>query len=307
MKKMTSLLTKKILLLFLVYLSYSLFSAMAIAQNYEGLKELKGYKIKIFCSTDAEERATLIAKNVDGAQTFLSSLVGFEPEVTVVILNPADWPKFTKGAFYGMPHYVNQQKVLNIASEDNAFWKSFIPQVDKLPKDLAAKITTAYVGKDGKISMQPFFDLLAIHELAHAYHNQGGLKMQRRWMGELFANISLHTYIAERNPKLLPALTAFPQMVIADGKANFKYTSLKDLEDNYNELGSKMPQNYGWYQCRLHDAAAKIYDGGGIKLYKKLWTTLKTQQELLNDEQLVDLLAKNTDQSMADILINWDK
>lgn len=307
MKKLTTLITSKITLVFLANICCLLYFNTVFAQNYNGLKELSGYKNKIYYSVGADVRAKSIAKNVAGAQKFLSVLVNFDPTVTILVLNPEDWSKFAESVIYGMPHYNDKDKALNIASEDNAFWESFIPPLDKLPKDLADQIKKAYSDKNGNLSMQPFFDLLAIHELGHAYHIQGGLKMQRNWMGELFSNISLHTYIAEREPKLLLALTAFPQMVIAGDKSNFKYTSLTDFENNYDELGSKYPQNYGWYQCRLHAASAKIYDAGGTKLYKRLWTTLKTHQEALNDNELTILLAKNVGQPLADTIINWDK
>jgi hypothetical protein len=75
-----------------------------------------------------------------------------------------------------------------VAAEDNALWKSFIPPSEQLPPSLAAQIKEVY-SKDDALTMQPFFDLLALHELGHAFHQQAGLTMQRKWMGELFCNI----------------------------------------------------------------------------------------------------------------------
>ncbi|MBK8405213.1 MAG: hypothetical protein IPL25_14370, partial [Saprospiraceae bacterium] len=112
-----------------------------------------------------------------------------------------------------MPHY-NDAKTLIVASEDNDFWKSFIPQLSQLPKELAQQISNTYSDRDNTLTMRDFFDLLAIHELGHAFHNQGGLNMQRKWMGELFANIFCFIPIAEKEPELLPALTFFLQMVV---------------------------------------------------------------------------------------------
>jgi hypothetical protein len=193
-----------------------------------------------------------------------------------------------------------------VAAEDNPFWKSFIPPVEQLPKDLRMKVESTYRDKDGNLSMQPFFDLLAIHELGHAFHMQGGLTMQRRWMGELFVNILLHTYIAENEPAALPALTIFPQMVIAGGSKGFIYTSLNDVHEKYNEIGRDHPKNYGWYQCRWHAAAAGIYDTGGKTVGSKLWLALKNQKEILTDEQLPAFL-ETADKSVADMMRNWDR
>ena len=83
--------------------------------------------------------------------------------------------------------------------------------------------------------------------------------MQRKWMGELFVNILLHTYVAENEPQSLPALTLFPKMVVAAGSSEFKYTSLNDIQERYNDIARDYPKNYGWYQCRWHAAAADIY------------------------------------------------
>ena len=59
-------------------------------------------------------------------------------------------------------------------------------------------------------------------------------------MGELFVNIMLHTYVAEKQPELLPALETFPNMVVGGGTADYKFTSLNDFEELYNAWhGSK--------------------------------------------------------------------
>ncbi|TDE15651.1 hypothetical protein [Dyadobacter psychrotolerans] len=248
-----------------------------------------------------------MAKQLDQVIAFYSTQLQFTPSVTLLILSPQDWNKHTKFPFYGMPHYTSN-KTLIVASEDNDYWKSMIPALDKMSKEQADLITSAYSDKKGGLNMEPFFDLLAIHELGHAYHNQGGLVMQRRWMGELFPNILLHTYIAENEPGLLPALTAFPKMVVATTeKSTLKYTTLQDLETYYNEIGPKFPQNYGWYQCRWHVAAGKIYDDSKIPGFKSLWYVLKTQREILNDKELVDLLKTKVHKSLADVPMNWDK
>ncbi|HMI80142.1 MAG TPA: hypothetical protein VK484_15190, partial [Ferruginibacter sp.] len=187
------------------------------------------------------------------------------------------------------------------------FWKSFIPPVEQLPKEMRKQVEAVYRDKDGNLTMQPFFDLLAIHELGHAFHLQGGLTMQRKWMGELFVNILLHTYIAENEPEVLPALTIFPQMVIAGGSAAFKYTSLNDVHERYAEIGQQYPKNYGWYQCRWHAAAAVIYNTGGKLVGRKLWDALKSQKEILSDEQLAAFLETAADKTVADVMRNWDR
>jgi hypothetical protein len=284
-----------------------LFSVTGYAQKYSDLTALDGYKTKVYFSTGNDVRAETVAERMDRVLEYYNNLIAYEPEVTLLILNPVDWPKHTTFPVYGMPHYDDTRDLLIMASENNEFWKSFIPSVDLLPKELADKIKSTYVDENGTLTMQAFFDLLAIHEIGHAYHFQAGVNVQRRWMGELFCNIMLHTYIAENESEQLSALTVFPQMVIAGGKEEYKFTSLTDVEERYEEIGQKYPKNYGWYQCRWHSAAGNIYDAGGADTFVKLWNAFSSQKEKLGDEKFAEFLSNEVNQSVADVMLKWDE
>jgi len=204
-----------------------------------------------------------------------------------------------------MPHYKGDSTLI-IAAEDNEFWRSLL-SVKDLPDDVRKQAVEIYGLPDGTVSMQAFFDLLAIHELGHAFHNQGKLQVQRKWMGELFCNILLHTYIAEKEPGQLPTLTLFPKIIISGGTKNYKFTSLQELEEKYNEIAMEHPQNYGWYQCRWHAAAATIYDGDGKNGFKNLWDALQNEQAKLDDAGLAKLLGTKVSKLVADVMLRWEK
>lgn len=284
-----------------------LFVNNSLAQSFENLNELAGTSAKTYYSVGSKEQAETMAKRCDSVMSFYKSIINFEPKITLLILSPTDWSKYTNFPVYGMPHY-NDYQTLIVASEDNDFWKSFIPPMDQLPTELTQQILDTYTDETNTLSMRSFFDLLAIHELGHAFHGQGGLKMQRKWMSELFANILLHTYIAEKEPELLPALTIFPKMVVSTTELeNLKYTTLTELESEYDIIGQKHPNNYGWYQCRWHMAASNIYDLGGIAAFQKLWKELKNQQETLDDSAFATLLSNKVHQSIADVQLKWNE
>lgn len=289
-----------------------LFISLLLALNVQGqrkseLDSLTAYKTKVYFSKGNDERAKVVTERLDNVIKFYDNLIRFEPEVTLLILNPADWPKYTTFPVYGMPHYDDKRELLIIASENNDFWKSFIPQIDLLPMELAERIKSTYVDENDILTMQAFFDLLAIHELGHAFHIQAGLKMQRMWMGELFCNIFLHTYIAEVETNQLPALTIFPQMVISSGKDEYKYTTLLDIEERYEEIGKNYPKNYGWYQSRWHFEAGKIYEAGGKESFIKLWNALSEKRVKLNDEELAQFLSEKVHQRVADVMLKWEE
>ena len=293
----------KSLFIFLFLLSVFLGNA----QQYENLIESKSARVvKLYYSEGREQRASAIAKRLDNAFPYFEDLLSFKPSVNILVLSAADWPKYAKTVVYGMPHY-NNEKILIVAADDNPFWQSFLPPLDQLPGDLVTKIKKVYSRSDSSLSMERFFDLLAVHELAHAFHMQAGLTMQRNWMGELFVNILLHTYIAENEPQLLPALTLFPQMVVSGGEQGLTYTTLKDLEMNYNEIAMKYPNNYGWYQCQLHSGAVVIYEQGGKATCSKLWNALKTEKQKLSDAELLAFLKTADLKPIAELIENWDK
>lgn len=287
-----------------VLLTGIIYSGNAFSQGYQNLVKLSGTETEVYYSTGHEQRAKEISIRTQNAIVYNHKLLGFKSKVTLLVLSPEDWSKHTTFPVYGMPHYKNDQTLI-VASSDNDFWRSFIPPVDNLPAHLAAQIRKAYGTNDGKLSMQPFFDLLALHELGHAFHIQGGLTMQRKWMGELFCNILLHTYIAENEPGQLNALTVFPEMVVAAGTSGYKFTSLNEFENNYSELGQKHPKNYGWYQGRLHLAAKNIYDAGGKRALVKLWKALRSTSEKMNDKQFASLLKRKVHRSVADVMVKW--
>ncbi|HEY6503973.1 MAG TPA: hypothetical protein VIZ28_08375 [Chitinophagaceae bacterium] len=290
----------------LFFLALSFFSFSLHAQMYEQLHPLKGTApgVIVYFSTGHEQRARQTATRVENVMSYYEELVGFRPAVTLLLLSKADWSNYTKFPVYGMPHY-KSDSTLVVAAEDNEFWRSFL-SVKDLPEDIRQQAEKVYGLPDSSVSMQPFFDLLAIHELGHAYQFQGKLQAQRKWMGELFCNILLHTYIAEKEPGQLPALTLFPQIVVGGGTKNYPFTSLQELEERYAEIGQKYPQNYGWYQCRWHAAAAAIYDADGKTVFQRLWNVLRAEQNKLGDAEFAELLQTRVSKSVADVLLRWE-
>ena len=275
-------------------------------ESFPDLIKLDGYSQVYYVSPGNTKRVQEIATRTDNATKYYKKLLGFQPKTVLFILAPKHWSLAAAKPLlnvYGFPHNVTSERLV-VASEDNSFWQSFTPPLATLSPTLAAKVRKAYMKPDSSISMQPFFDLLAIHELGHPFHQQGGLKMQRHWMGEFFVNLMLHTYVAENEPHLLPALETWPEMAIAGGSKKYTYTSLEDFERLYPSLGMG-PVNYGWYQAHLHHAAKQVYEASGSKTVVKLWKALKKHQEDLGDAAFVEMLQKEVDPNVADVYRKW--
>lgn len=292
--------------LFFLFLVLFLLAQGSGAQQYNKLGKLNDHSARVYYSKGHEQRARAIALRMDKAMAYYQQLLPFRPSVTLLVLGEADWSQYTFFPVYGMPHYTGDSTLV-VAASDNAFWKSFLPSLEQLPTELRQAVQATYRRPGGSLSMEAFFDLLALHELGHAFHFQGGLNLQRKWMGELFVNILLHTYVAEKEPESLPALTLFPRMVVGGGTKEFAYTSLADIEARYEEIGQRHPQNYGWYQSRWHSAAAAIYEAAGPQIGRTLWEAFKRQSEPLGDEALAAFLEASGAKAVAGMMRSWDQ
>ena len=308
---LTSLIKAKLkccTLILLLLCNFSFAQDIATSVNEPSrLLHLKGFTQSFYYSPGSEGRAKTIAKLMESAGVFFLKEINFTPQTTLYILAPQHWKDMAAKPLqdvYGFPHNIDNVRLV-VAAEDNDFWRSFLPPVDSIPVSMAAQIKKAYRKQDGSYSMMPFFDLLALHEMGHSYTSQSKLKMHRNWMVELFANIMLHTYVAEERPLLLPALEAFPNMVVLKGASDYKFTSLEDFERLYATLGMG-PKNYGWYQCKLHSAAKDIYNAGGKMVLKNLWKALEKHQEVLTDEEFAAMLKKEVHPSVANVFLNWN-
>ena len=154
---------------FILY-SLILFFFASHAQDYAKLNVLPGTGVTTHFSKGYDQRARQIATRVENVMNYYHDLIKFKPAVSLLILSKADWGSYTNMPVYGMPHY-NKDSILIVAADDNEFWRSFL-SVKDLPEEVRRQAKQVYSLPDSSVSMQAFFDLLAIHELGHAFHNQ---------------------------------------------------------------------------------------------------------------------------------------
>ncbi len=269
--------------------------------QYPNLIELSDFQFPVYASAGTEQQAQSIAARCRNAHEFLGSALEFEPQMRVLVLAPEHWGEYANFPVYGMAHFTDE-RTLAVAGQDNGFWQSMTPPAEALPPEAAQAMKAAYGQPDGSINLSPFFDLIAVHELGHLFQLQGKCQLPRLWLLELFCNICLHAYTVAVEPEQLPALETFPQMVANLGVAELRYRSLEDFERLYTDVGA---QNYGWYQCRLHVAAKRIYEAGGIEALQRLWKAFLQSDEELSDEQLAARLREDAHPEIERVLTAW--
>jgi hypothetical protein len=276
-------------------------------QTYPGLVRQPTTSLAAYCTPGAEARTAVMAARCAAAIAWLKSpsQFGFAPSVTLLVLGPADWPRYAApGEPYGMPH-TSAGNTLVVAAGSNAVWENTLPPVASLPPATAEALATIYRNAQGQLSLEKVFDLLALHELGHLYFRQAKLSRPRYWLEEFFASLLLHSYIATHEPTQLPALEVYPQMVV-DGTdpTRLPYHTLADFEQQYGRMEREQPQNYGWYQCRLHRAVARVYNANPDALLR-LWQALHRKRSTYTDAELAAFLAASVSPTLAQVQTDW--
>ena len=295
-----------ILLIVLQFLPFSI-SVVSAQESFEGLNRLEGFSETVYVSKGHENLGKYIAGLFEEANSYMSDLVGKPaPKTTLLVLSQEDWGKFTNPQLiYGMPHY--GATTLVVAAEDNDFWRANMPPLHALTPEQQEVFRQVYTNEAGELSVRPFFDVLAIHELGHGWTGYHKIKRQRFWLEEIFCNVFLHTFIAEKHPELLPALEVLPMLQVTGTRDRFQYTTLTQFEEGYWIIGREAPVNYGWYQFRFHYAAKQVYDHAGPQALKNLWNFMADQTDILDNETLLAGLHGEVHPAMADVYRRWDE
>ncbi|CAN5788378.1 hypothetical protein BH23GEM11_BH23GEM11_16990 [soil metagenome] len=273
------------------------------------LVTLPGYAFEVRHSPGLEARTRTMADQVASVLAHMGPRLGVTPEVTLLVLAEANWADHTSFPLYGMPHILEGHTLI-VAGEDNDMWRGFVPDSEALeashPPEVVAAFRQVYGDGAGGLTGAPFFDLLAIHELGHAFSAQARVRTQRRWMGEFLPNLILHIWVEEQAPKLLPALTLLPDLALEAAPGAHPYTTLAQLEEHYVRIGMEHPDNYGWYQFRWHQGARRLHEIGGGETLDRLWAALRDTPEPLEDAAFLELLDTEVHPALGDLVRNWD-
>jgi hypothetical protein len=249
-----------------------------------GLVEVPG-ALPTFASPGVEERAGSIGRIASDSYGYIGELLGFRPAAQVLVVTEADWPNVTQTPLYGLPNAWNGTLV--VAGTEAPLWDTFAEMVQ--PED-RAEFEAAYATLDGKIRMGPFMDLIAVHEVAHLYHF-GTQHFPRLWLQELFANLCLHAWVADRSPADLATLSTMPRLGSKAPAESWTHSSREDFELFYTDMGGP---NYVWYQFRLQVEAQALYERAGTGVVRRLFDAFK-----LDDAALARRLSSDVDPDLG--------
>ena len=244
------------------------------------LARLGGYSFEVRHSDGYLERARAAADVAADAYVYFRRLFsGIEPDIAIIVADEADWESRQP---YGLPFFNDDDGqirpgIVVMPAGSGDFWIAMGQDLrEASPRDYPRLLAT-YPDGAGGLDLQPFFDLVIIHELGHAFEVLGELRLPTFWLGEIFANLCLHAFIATRQPRSLDTLevlsTVGAQSTRLDARMRTEgYSTLEELEDHYTGGNDPMsPLNYVWYQYRWQRLAATMFDADGEKGLVRFW------------------------------------
>jgi hypothetical protein len=116
-------------------------------------------------------------------------------------------------------------------------------------------------------------------------------------LGEIYANLALHAFVATRRPESLNTLEVLSTVGVQSPRLDARmraegYSTLEDLEAHYTGGDNPMsPLNYVWYQYRWQRIAANMFDAEGEDGLIRFWECFHATDRLDSGEVTAALLA----------------
>ena len=173
-----------------------------------GLAHLGGYPFEVRYSDGSLVRARAAADVAADAYLYFTRLFSVEPDIAVIVASEADWESRQP---YGLPFFNDDEGqirpgIVVMPAGSGDFWAGMGQDIrDAAPRGYA-RLLAAYPGGADGLDLQPFFDLVTIHELGHAFEVLGELRLPTFWLSEIFADLVLHAFVATRRPESLSTL-----------------------------------------------------------------------------------------------------
>jgi hypothetical protein len=283
-----------------------------------GLAVLGGYPFEVRHSKGSRAQARAAADIAADAYRYLSRLLhGFEPDIAIIVADAADWSSRQP---YGLPFFNDdagqiRPGIVVMPAGSGDFWDSIAQDIREASPRGYARLLATYPDGAGGVDLQPFFDLVTIHELGHAFEVLGGVRLPTYWLGEIFANLALHAFVATKRPDCLSILEVLPTVGAQSRRLAARmraegYSTLEELQAHYTGGTHPMaPLNYVWYQHRWLRLAARMFDADGEDGLVRFWDcfhgTNYVNPGAVTAASLAPLLRNEVSQTLGRAVQRW--
>ena len=282
-----------------------------------GLARLDGYPFEVRYSNGSLNRARASADVVAEAYSYFRGLFsGVEPDIAVIVADESDWESRQP---YGLPYFNDDEGqirpgIVVMPAGRGDFW---VEMGDDLlagsSRDRELLLAT-YPDGEGGLDLQPFFDLVTIHELGHAFEALGHLRLPTFWLSEIFANLCLHAYVATNRADSLGTLEVLSKVGERSDHLDARFRAvgfhtLEQLEDHYTGGDDPMsPLNYVWYQYRWQRLAAAMFEADGEVGLIHWWEYFQSAERNFPSKAsatLAPLLAAEVSETLGRAIQEW--
>jgi hypothetical protein len=195
------------------------------------------------------------------------------------------------------------------------FWTAIAQDLrDASPREYPRLLAT-YPDGAGGLDLQPFFDLITIHELGHAFEVLGDLRLPTFWLSEIFVDLAMHAFVATQLPASLPTLEVLSTVGAESGKLAARmraegYSTLEELRAHYTGSDDSMsPLNYVWFQYRWQRLAAEMFEVDGEDGLVRFWDCFHSKDRVNVNEvtaaSLAPLLTSEISQTLGQAVRRW--
>jgi hypothetical protein len=266
--------------------------AVIDAAKHQGLASLSGFPFEVRTSASTREQARRLAERCHRAYEYLGDMLAFRPRCALVVLDRADWSERASNPSYALPYYDAGNLFLTGEPSDLTAW---LEEVAGSAPAAAQELDQVYGTGPGRL--EPFADLLVVHELAHAFHDGVPFVFPRSWLMELFANMALYAFVVTIEPERRQHFETLPRVTLEHGLLKPAARDLRYFEAFYPAIE---PLTYVWYQFRFTMMAKNLIDAAGPDMLRRLWDAFA-----LSDEQLAGILG-GIHPEAGQWLASWD-
>ncbi len=279
---------------------------------------LAGYPFEVRYSDGTLPRAMATADVAAAAYAYFSRLFSaVEPDIALIVADETDWSSRQP---YGLAYFNDDDDqirpgVLLIPAGGGEFWTAIAQDLrDASPRGYA-KLLAIYPDGSGGVDLQPFFDLITIHELGHAFEVLGDLRLPAFWLSEIFVNLAMHAFVATQQPVSLPTLETLPTVGAKSRRLAARmraegYCTLEELQAHYTGGDAPMsPLNYVWFQYRWQRLAAKMFEIDGEDGLVRFWDCFHAADRVSAGDataaSLVPLLTTEVSRTLGRAVRDW--
>jgi hypothetical protein len=282
-----------------------------MAIDVSGLDYIEDFLMPVYSSPGGDKRARGIAARAERSFEWLSHLTEMPPLPPLFVLDPGhDWDRIALSRHYGLAH-VNRTRIVT-GQRQSGMWTAVTEGIwSELSATDKERLTSAY-GTPPDLSA--FGDMIISHELTHLAHSPGRLddtSHGRRnwsaesprllWVAELFANLGMQGYIAEREPESLAAMETVFEVIGQTSPARWTFHRLDEMYNSTSDPGMD-GTNYVWFEFRLQMLAKRLWNSAGAAGFQRLSGIL--HGPALADEEIIGVLSE-LDPTVADDVRRW--